>query len=156
LIQTRQILKYYAVKGLCHLGYTLILEVSYYSYVNVFKDFSESHKQSIIQLSKDNPLLTPQAVFEKIDGFVALFEKNRYAHTATVGARHVMTALYLFLDMNEFNYCPDIAYIWYNEIIPITGVCYRTWRRIVILFGYYTHEGDICASSCRELLTICL
>ena len=75
--------------------------------------------------------------------FIETLEKHGYVGTTRKLAKHILTALYLFLDIHSFGFHPDIMWAWFAENKGIMGRSWRHWQRILKFYEEYTLYGDI-------------
>lgn len=142
----RRMLNFFSEKGLCHKGYSLLLDSQIYPYVADITAFSQENQVGLEELRVNSFNVSTNDFYERIDDFIDVLKSYRYATTTLNVARHSLTALYLFLDIHDLGYCPDICWIWFSEIKTTIGNSWRSWRRVLKCFEEYAITGSISPS----------
>jgi site-specific recombinase XerD len=138
-----RMLSYFAEKGLCKNGYSLMLDSQTYPYIGALTCFSSEKQAAIENLRKRSQSNSTEELYSSIEDFVDTLKAHNYVGTTLYLARHSLTALYLFLEIHELGYLPDIAWIWFTEIQKVVGISWRHWRRILKCYEEYFNTGDI-------------
>lgn len=133
----RQLLDFFYAQQICPVGYSMLLKDSMYPYVLPIKAFPSKEQEELKILSQSSPLCSASEIFEQKDKFIVRYHDNHYGTTVIKSADHTLRALFLFLDINDFNYHPKIADIWLSRISTIVGPSVINWRRALKLFEYY-------------------
>ena len=141
LNNTARMIRFYGEKGLCLMNYSLVLNCQIYPHIGSVSEFSAENQRALDKIT-DVTLLANE--FHKtITPFIELLESHGYVGTTLNLARHALTALYLFLDMNSFGFHLDIMWIWFAEINRTMGHSWLHWRRVLKFYEDYTLAGDI-------------
>lgn len=139
----RKLLRYYAQAGKCSIGYSLILNKLLIHQVIFLSDMSDDHVKEIDSLRRESLHLPPAEFWDACRGFQSIIEKYRYAKTMQTCSLHTLTLLFVFLDMHNLGYTPEIAWLWYEEVNPLLKTNWAMSRRVLKLFEQFTQEGDI-------------
>ena len=136
-------LSFFAEKGLCKSGYSLLLDSRTYPYVGDLADFSQEHRNAIEGFRTRSQSNTADKFCSSIDRFVETLTAHGYVGSTLYLARHSLTALYLFLSVHELGYLPEIVWIWFAEIQEEIGSSWRHWRRVLKCYEEYFCIGSI-------------
>ena len=79
----------------------------------------------------------------KIAPFIECLQCHGYIGTILKLAKHALTVFYLFLDIHNLGYHPDIVWIWFSEVKNTLGTSWLHWRRILSFYNEYLLRGDI-------------
>lgn len=136
-------LSFMSEKGKCPAGYSLYLNDHYAPYVGNISAFSNEHKTTILALAEDSLDFSSYEIIEAINGFLDRLKECDYSYTVLKCSRQTLSTMYLFLDINGLGYLPEIADIWFSEIIQVLPRNWKMWRRALSLFEEYTKSADI-------------
>ena len=138
-----RMISFFAGKGFCKYGYCLLLDQQTFPYVGDLAGFSQKHQTEIERLRIQSLRFPSEELYESIDGFIAKLKDHGYVGTTLYLAKQSLTALYLFLDIHELGYLPEIVWIWFTEVQSGMGVSWKHWRRIIKCYEEYFRTGDI-------------
>jgi site-specific recombinase XerD len=138
-----RMLSFYTKKGLCKRGYSMLLDNSIYPYVGFFAKFSQEHQASIRELRTKSLDFPADEFYDSIDSFISTLQNHSYTGTTLYLARKALTALYLFLDIHNLGYLPEIVWVWFAEVQNAMGKSWKHWRRILKCYEEYADNGDI-------------
>ena len=137
LSHARQFFDFCREKRLCPAAYSMILDKDVFPYVAVIKRFSTKQLEKIGYLSQSKPVCNADEVLGYLEAIKGLYHNNDYSYTVVQTVSHTIRTLYVFLSMNDLNYNPEIASIWYNAITPIIGNSCLAWRRVLEILSEY-------------------
>ncbi len=141
LNNTARMIRFYGEKGLCPVNCSLVFNCQIYPHIGSVSEFSHENRMA---LDKIMDATTPADEFYKsVTPFIELLETHGYVDTTLKLAKHVLTALYLFLDIHFFGFHQDIMWIWFAEISRTMGHSWLHWRRVLKFYEDYTLSGDI-------------
>ena len=130
----RKFLNYLAEKGLCSPGLSLALNKQMSHQIITLSD-EELHRNS----GKEYQSVT----IPLIDEFLAGMAKARYGKTVLKGSRHILTLLYIFLDMHQAVLNDTLLWYWFNQIKPLLGSGWKQHRRSLCQFLAFLETGSI-------------
>ncbi len=137
LSHARQFFDFCKEKRLCPAAYSMILDNDVFPYVAVIERFSAKQIERIRYLSQSNPVCNANETLGYLEEIKELYHNNDYSYTILQTVSHTVRTLYVFLSINELNYNPEIASIWYDVITPIIGNSCMAWRRVLAVLGEY-------------------
>lgn len=134
--------------GLCRKGMGWFCQYRRTDKVAFYENFSEEQRTHIERHRKESLEFPLIDLIDAEEGFLEAFAKHRYNSHATVFARQFIEPLYVFLDMNELGYEPEIARIWLEHLgtKAFKTNCVSI-RRMMDLFNQYIADGDISPGS---------
>lgn len=136
-----RMIKFYNEKGLCPLKYSLVFNSQIYPHIGFVTDFSDESQVALDKVI--NTIASSDKVYQSMPSFVEILESYGYVGTTLALAKHILTALYLFLDIHSFEFHPDIMWIWFSEIRKKLGSSWLHWRRILKSYEDYILSGDM-------------
>lgn len=142
LNHTARMIGFYGEKGVCRKNYPLVFNCQVYCHVGSVSRFSEENRKRLDEAS--DPVMTADEYGKSITPFIKLLEGHGYTGTTLKLAEHVLTVLYLFLDMHSLGFSYGTMWIWFGEIKETTGHSWRHWRRILRLYEDYVLKGSMC------------
>lgn len=137
LSHARQFFDFCKEKRLCPAAYSMFLDVDVFPYVTVIESFSSKQIKRIRYLSQSKSVCNADEVLGYLDAIKELYHNNGYSYTILKTLSHTIRTLYVFLSINDLNYNPEIASIWYEVITPIIGNSCLAWRRVLAVLGEY-------------------
>jgi hypothetical protein len=143
LVYTARKMHFFYLKGLCPEGYAILLNSQIYPHVGSLTKFSKKHLDTINEIAQIDHDFPSNEFRETIVPFVNTLVKHGYVGTTLSLARHLLTALYLFLDIYALSFHPDIMWIWFAENRQTLGSSWHQWRRILKIYEQYIELGDI-------------
>lgn len=141
LNNTARMIRFYGEKDICLMNYSLVLNCQIYPHIGSVSEFSAENQRALDKIT--DVTLSANEFHKTISPFIELLESHGYVGTTLNLARHALTALYLFLDMNSFGFHLDILWIWFAEINRTMGHSWLHWRRVLKFYEDYTLAGDI-------------
>ena len=82
----------------------------------------------------------------RIRNFVSELEKSRYGKTVINSSEHILTLLYIFLQMHQVKLNERLLWYWYDNVQPLLGSNYKQHRRSLCQFMEYMKNGVIITS----------
>ncbi|KNY28189.1 hypothetical protein [Pseudobacteroides cellulosolvens] len=137
LSHARQFFDFCKEKRLCPAAYSMILDEDVFPYVAVIQSFSSKQIERIRYLSQSKPVCSADEMIGYLEAINELYHNNGYSYTSLKNASHTIRTLYVFLSINDLNYNPEIASIWYDVITPVIGNSCLAWRRVLAVLGEY-------------------
>lgn len=134
LSHARQFFVFCKEKGLCPAAYSMILDEDIFPYV-VIKKFSSDQLGRISYLSKSQPVCSADEAIRYLEVIIEMYQNNDYSYTILKTISHTIRTLYVFMSINDLNYNPEIASIWYDVIAPIIGNSCLAWRRVLAVLS---------------------
>lgn len=123
-------------------GYSFLFNSQIYPHIGLIDAFCSENKAA---LQKMTDVIMSAADFNgKIEPFIECLKAYGYIGTTFKLTKHALTAFYLFLDIHDLDYHPDIVWIWFSEVKNTLGTSRLHWRRILSFCNEYLLSGDIC------------
>ncbi len=139
----RMMLQYYTSQNICRFGLSIVLGKLYFGQIVLLKDFSREHAE-IVETHREASLEFPTDAFMySVEKFCEELEIHRYSNTVLKSSKHVLTLLYVFLDMHDLGYNAEIAQAWVEEINGLIGSSWRGWLRTLNQFNEFNQDGYI-------------
>lgn len=138
-----RMLCFFSAKGWCKKGFSMLLNNTIYPHIGAKEHFSKVNQDSIDGMCKQSLDFPADELYDSIEAFVETLQRHGYVGTTLYLARHILTALYLFLETYGLGYLPEVAWIWFCEIRNTMGSSWKHWRRILKCYEEYTVNGDI-------------
>lgn len=130
----RKFLRYLASKGLCTIGLAFALNKLLIHQIIKLTDED---------LSKCSGRSYPLVTANVIDEFLTGMAKARYSKTVLKSSRHILTLLYIFLDMHKAVLNDELLWHWFSLIKPLLGSCWKQHRRTLCQFLHFLDTGCI-------------
>ncbi len=137
LSHARQFFAFCKDKDLCPAAYSMILEKDIFSYVVIIEKFSSDQIERMRYLSNSLPVCNADEIIEYLETIKEIYQNNDYSNTILKTVSHTIRTLYVFLSINDLNYNPEIASIWYDFIAPLIGNSCLSWRRVLAVLSEY-------------------
>jgi len=138
---TARMIQFYEKIGKCTKPYSLLFNCQIYPHIGFIDAFRSENKAA---LQKTTDVMMSAADFNgKIEPFVECLKMYGYIGTTLKLAKHVLTAFYLFLEIHDLDYHPDIVWIWFSEVKNTLGTSWLHWRRVLGFCNDYLLIGDI-------------
>lgn len=115
----------------------MILEKDIFSYVVIIEKFSSDQIERMRYLSNSLPVCNADEIIEYLEAIKEIYQNNDYSNTILKTVSHTIRTLYVFLSINDLNYNPEIASIWYDFIAPLIGNSCLSWRRVLAVLSEY-------------------
>ena len=130
----RKFLRYLAEKNICSHGLTLALNKLMIHQIIKLSD-NELHNGS----GKTYPPITE----DLIDDFLAAMAESRYSKTVLKSSGHILTLLYIFLDMHYVALTDGLLWYWFSQVKPLLGSEWKQHRRSLCQFLHFLETGSI-------------
>lgn len=143
LSHARQFLQYQVERNRCEPALPLLLDEDIYKYSAGKTVDSEIFAQALDNLKTDKSICSSRDVFDSIESFKEEFEKYNYRDTVKYNVVHILKCLYVFLEINNFDYDSMIAKYWYYQIECEAGQSHRTWIRVLNLFDKFVQRREL-------------
>lgn len=130
----REFLRYLADKDICSHGFALALNKLIIPQIIRLSD-DELRKSS----GKTYPIVTEQLINE----FIAGMTEARYGKTVLNSSRHILTLLYIFLDMHHAALNDELLWNWFSQVKPRLGSGWKQHRRSLCQFLYFLKTGSV-------------
>ncbi|MDW2799668.1 tyrosine-type recombinase/integrase [Clostridium boliviensis] len=134
---------FFSAQGWCPRGFPILLDSKIHPHVGVKERFSKKNQDSIECYREQSLDFPADELYDSIESFIEMLQMHGYIGTTLYMSRHILTSLYLFLEIHELGYLPKIAWIWFAEIRCTMGNSWKQWRRILKCYEEYTINGDI-------------
>ena len=141
-------LRWLSEKGACPIGFSMIFFMNHAEKVFMLSDFSNDTASYIKEIGTYSLAdFSPEEFYTASLDFCTELDNLGYADTMRTTSRTALNLLYLFLDMNQLGYAPEVANEWFREK---GNCCFKKnkhmARRIFALFDVFTKEGAIIAN----------
>ena len=130
----RKFLKYLAEKDICSHGLALALNK-----LIIHQIIRLTDKELCMTSGETYPPVTESL----IDGFLAGMAEARYGKTVLKSSKHILTLLYVFLDMHHVDLNDGLLWLWFNQVKPLLGSGWKQHRRSLCQFLYFIVTGSI-------------
>lgn len=141
LNNTARMLRFYGEKGLCSMNYSLALNCQIYLHIGLVSEFSHENRRALETIT--DVTMSRDEFYKSVTPFIKLLGAHGYVGTTLRLAKHILTALYLFLDIHFFGFHENTMWIWFAEIRKTMGHSWLHWRRILKFYEDYILSGDI-------------
>lgn len=142
--QARGFLKFYASQGLIRSSFYLTMNKLFIHQMISAETFSSEDIGRINELGGSSQDFPADEMWAAVAEFDKVLEEHRYSKTCKKYARHVLTLLFIFLDMHELGYLPEIVQIWFKYEKPLLLSNWKMGRKTLTQFEEFTSEGNIC------------
>lgn len=141
----RNLLSWMAEQQLCPTGFSMLLFMGRAKKTVMLdclpQETSEKIRTIGTECYQDFP---PEEFYTASLEFCRDLEQLGYASTMMSSARATLDLLYLFLDINQLGYSPEVAGGWFEETGKSCSGCnVKMSRRILALFEMFTQEGTV-------------
>lgn len=130
----RKFLRYLAQKDLCSSGFALALNKLLIHQIIMLSD-EELHNGS----GKTYPSVTETLIEE----FLTSMAQARYGRTVLKSSRHILTLLYIFLDMHHAVLNDGLLWYWFSQVKPLLGTSWKQHRRSLCQFLIFLESSSI-------------
>ena len=130
----RGFLRYLASPGICSPGLALALNKLLIHQIKRF---------SMEEIEKCSGESYPVVSLDRIEDFLSAMADLRYGKSVLKGSRHILTLLYIFLDMHKAHLSDELLWHWFNRIKPLLGSSWKQHRRSLCQFLHYIETGSI-------------
>lgn len=130
----RVFLKHLAVQGKCTVGFSLAL--------------NKLLIHQIVRLPDDERFTGirsgyPEITWPAITAFLKSMESVRYGKTVLRSTEHILTLLYIFLDMHQIPLSEAVLWRWFEQVKPLLGSGWKQHRRSLCQFLHFLKTGEI-------------
>lgn len=130
----RKLLRHLSANGMCSPGLPLAL--------------NKLLTHQIVKLPEEELLVSsdktyPPVTVSTIEDFISKMKDTRYAKTVLEASRHILTLLYIFLDMHRATFSEKLMWHWFGKVKPLLGSGWRQHRRSLFQFLFYLETGSI-------------
>ena len=132
----RDFLRYYAAKGKCSIGMSLILNKFL-----IHKTITETAcvTDDAIYCHENHAILQWRDIEEYVDAFY----RQRYGSSVRKYTKHLLTLLFIYFDMNRLPFMEKNAWEWFRKVKPLLRTNWQQGRRCLCQFLHYRKYGDI-------------
>ena len=130
----RKLLRHLADGGVCSPGMSLALNK-----LLIHQIIKLSDKESCICDGKEYPSVT----LSSIDSFLEGLARARYSKTIIKSSRHILTLLYIFMDMHNAILSDGLLWYWFGKLKPLLGTGWKQHRRSLSQFLLFLMTGSI-------------
>ena len=142
----RKFLRYLVQKDLCSPGLALALNKLLIHQIITLPNEEIHHNGS----GNMYPCVTKTL----IDEFLAGMTKAHYGRTVLKSSRHILTLLYIFLDMHHAALSDGLLWYWFSQIKPLLGASWKQHRRSLCQFIFFLESGSIKTDHTGDPLSI--
>lgn len=139
----RSLLLYLYQKGMCTIGFSLLLNPLRFRKVLFLSSLSQEDAEKIQGLKEESLDFPSSEFWDAAQDFRYIVISYGYSNTMQNSCDCTLTLLFLFLDIHGLGYHPGIADIWFQNASYLFGTNWTMSRRVLKLFEQYTQEGDI-------------
>lgn len=131
--QIRVFLRYCSSKGLCSDGFALALnklmipQIIRINDISVFAGDAEQHCVTLCDIER----------------FLCALTEKRYGISVRKYSRHILSLLYIFLDMHHIGMSETILCKWFEKLKPLLGTNWKQARRSLCQFWIFITTGEI-------------
>ena len=123
----RVFLRYLAVQGMCSFGLSLALNrLLIYQIIKL----SDEELNSYTTTNQKYPSVTWSIILK----FLTKMADARYGKTVLKSSKHILTLLYIFLDMYQICLDDTLLWYWFDKITPLLGTGWKQHRRTICQF----------------------
>lgn len=131
--QIRVFLRYCSSKGLCSDGLAIALNKLMIPQIVSLND------NSIITGAENQQKIT----LSEIDRFLESLSTKKYGLSVMKYSRHILSLLYIFLDMHHLGINEVILWKWFEQVKPLLGTNWKQARRTLCQFWIFLSTGEI-------------
>lgn len=121
----RVFLRYLAAQGMCSFGLSLTLNKLL---------IHQIIKLSDEELNSPTDQKYPSVTWSIILEFLTKMNDVRYGKTVLNSSQHILTLLYIFLDMHQICLDDTLLWHWFDKITPLLGTGWKQHRRTLFQF----------------------
>lgn len=125
----RRFLRYLAANNICSIGLSLALNKLLINKI-LKLDLSEFNNNNIATNNDDNIVFT----WDTVSNFLDKLSEYNYGKTVLKASKHILTLLFIFMDMHQITINPSIIWFWFYEIKPLLGSGWKQHRRTLCQF----------------------
>ena len=132
--QIRVFLRHLAAIGKCPFGLSLALNKRIIPQIIRFSD-----AELISCTAPDDSVLA----WDDVQRFISGIKAARYGCTVLKSSKHILTLLYIFLDMHHSGLNVDLVWRWFHKTEPLLGTNWKQYRRSLSQFLVFMDTGTI-------------
>ncbi len=132
--QIRVLLRHLAISGKCPLGLSLALNKLI---IPQIIRLSDTELEGCT--APDDLVLT----WDDVLHFLSEMEAARYGCTVLKSSKHILTLLYIFLDMHHSGLNGALVWYWFHKVEPLLGTNMKQHRRTLCQFLAFLNTGTI-------------
>ena len=132
----RVFLRYLAVQGMCSFGLSLALNRLL---IHQIIKLSDEELNSYTTTNQKYPSVTWSIILE----FLTKMTDARYGKTVLKSSKHILTLLYIFLDMHQICLDDTLLWYWFDKITPLLGTGWKQHRRTLCQFLDFLRNNTI-------------
>lgn len=134
----RVFLRYLASINLCDIGLSLALNK-----LLIYKIITIPQEDIHVFDGNGNAF---EVSWAQVRNFVSELKNLSYGKTVINSSEHILTLLYIFLQMHQVKLNEHLLWYWYNNVKPLLGSNYKQHRRSLCQFMEYIKTGVIVTS----------
>ncbi|MBE0451633.1 MAG: tyrosine-type recombinase/integrase [Clostridia bacterium] len=132
----RVFLRFQAVQGKCSFGLSLALNKLL---IHQIIKLSDEELNSSTDTDQKYPSVTWNIILE----FLTKMTDARYGKTVLNSSKHILTLLYIFLDMHQICLDDPLLWYWFDKIKPVLGTSWKQHRRTLCQFLNFLDNNKI-------------
>lgn len=132
----RSFLRHLATQGICDIGLSFALNKLLIPKIMRFPD-------EVINRLSGNASECYMISWGIISDFLFKMNEARYGKTVLKCSKHVLTLLYIFLEMHNTTMNKKLLWYWFDNIKPALGSSWKQYRRTLCQFLEYLTNGMI-------------
>ncbi len=138
-------MRYFYEKG--YIPYSCTVIIHYLSHGKntgcYWNDISRPAHETISRLNRSESSVGTDALLKYKETLVNLHRQNGYSKSVVTVNNRTADLLILFLEMNGYCYNPEIAFLWFDEILPYLGTQAPAFRRALCMIADCHHSSRI-------------
>ena len=136
----RKFLQYLATINFCDIGLSLALNKMIIHKILIVKD------SSIFNIATNQENIYPDLIWDDINNYLYMLNEKKYGSTVLKSSRHILTLLYIFIDMYKLHISDELVWMWFEMIKPKLGCCWKQHRRTLCQFLHFLKYNEIITS----------
>lgn len=132
----RVFLRYLASRNICDIGLSLVLNKLLINKVIIIP-------QEELQLLDNRDNEEFDISWPLVERFISELKSQRYGKTVISSSEHILTLLYIFLQMHQIKLNVHLMWYWFDKVMPLLGSNYKQHRRTLCQFIAYLKQGII-------------
>lgn len=141
--QIRKLLEFFTVKGHIKTGFSVAMNKQLIPQFIRSEYFTKKDRGKLCMLRLKTPELRAKEMWNAVNEFLSILEQHHYSNTIRRCAKHTLSLLLIFLEMNALGYLPEIAWIWFDNAKSLLLSTWQMGRRTIRQFEQYVQEGKI-------------
>lgn len=133
----RKFLKHLAENGMCSPGLPLALnKLLIHQIIRLTEE----------ELDRFSGKAILPVTLDSVDKFLIRMKESHYAKTVLNCSRHILTLLYIFLDMHNTDLNEELLWYWFSLVKPLLGTNWKQHRRSISQYLHFLHTGSVITS----------